>query len=335
MEKNRIAFCGGIPFADGTDAEISLPEDFLLIRYGKNEFTKEGKTGSFEFGEADADLVIRDFASRGRDMVIDYEHQSLTGDKAPAAGWIDSLTKCAEGLMAHVKYWTDEAARFLAAGEYRYFSPTLYFSRSGKNVSAVHSVALTNHPALHNIPALAADDLAAEEGEAGTEETAPKSSLLTGLLQLMDLPEADLSEADAEEAVRAGIARLTDLKKSVDAFLTGNGFADFSDVIEQKKRLENEAAVLKSAELVAQAFRDGKLTEAERAWAEQFAASDPQAFSSWCIGAPRRIPDNQDLEERSRDREGTGPTEEELRIYRMLGVEPDNNKNSKNKCKEN
>ena len=333
MEKNRIAFCGGTPFADNeTGAMQNLPCEFLLLRYGKNDYSKENRTGCFEFSEADADLVIRDFAARGRDLVIDYEHQSLTGGKAPAAGWIDRLAKCADGLLAHVKYWTDEAARLLVSGEYRYFSPTLYFSRSGKNVSAVHSVALTNHPALHNIPALAADDLAADEGEAGAEQTdVSGDALLSGLLQMMDLPEPDGSAEDAAEAVRAGIARLTDLERSVMAFLTESGCAGLAEAAEQKKRLEDEIAALKSAHLVAQAFHDGKLTEAERSWAEHFAAADPDAFRSWCAGAPRRIPDNRDLEERRRDREADGPTENERRIFRMLGIEPGSKHNNNNK----
>jgi len=333
MEKNRIAFCGGTPFADNeTGAMQNLPCEFLLLRYGKNDYSKENRSGSFEFSEADADLVIRDFAARGRDLVIDYEHQSLTGGKAPAAGWIDRLAKCADGLLAHVKYWTDEAVRLLGSGEYRYFSPTLYFSRSGKNVSAVHSVALTNHPALHNIPALAADDLAADEGEAGAERTDVSGDVLSGLLQMMDLPECGGSAENAAEAVRAGIARLTDLERSVMAFLSENGCAGLAEAAEQKKRLEDEVAALKSANLVAQAFRDGKLTEAERPWAEHFASADPDAFSAWCVGAPRRIPDNRDLEERRRDREGNGPTESERRIFRMLGVDP---RTSKHNNKEN
>ena len=94
----------------------------LLIRYGKTAFTKGGIRGEFDFREEDADGVIREFASRGRDLVIDFEHQSLSGGKAPAAGWIGELYKNAEGLCAKVKYWTREAEKFLLNGEYRYFS---------------------------------------------------------------------------------------------------------------------------------------------------------------------------------------------------------------------
>ena len=130
MKLSRLAFFDGTsPVAD-TNLR-TLPESMLLIRYGKTAFTKGGIRGEFDFREEDADGVIREFASRGRDLVIDFEHQSLSGGKAPAAGWIGELYKNAEGLCAKVKYWTREAEKFLLNGEYRYFSPTLFFSRSG------------------------------------------------------------------------------------------------------------------------------------------------------------------------------------------------------------
>ena len=87
MKLSRLAFFDGTsPVAD-TNLR-TLPESMLLIRYGKTAFTKGGIRGEFDFREEDADGVIREFASRGRDLVIDFEHQSLSGGKAPAAGWI-------------------------------------------------------------------------------------------------------------------------------------------------------------------------------------------------------------------------------------------------------
>ena len=78
MKNSRIAF-----FEGGTVAgpERTLPEQFLLIRFGRNLYTKNGERGEFEFTPEDADKVIDDFTARGRDLVIDYEHQSLSGEK--------------------------------------------------------------------------------------------------------------------------------------------------------------------------------------------------------------------------------------------------------------
>ena len=140
------------------DNERTPPETFLLLKFGGNVYTKDGKEGGFDFDDASADAMIAEFNSRSRDLVIDFEHSTLTGGEAPAAGWIDRLEKSSEGLCAHVKYWTDKAKEYLTKGEYRYFSPTLLFGRGGKTPGALHSVALTNHPALHGVDALVAND---------------------------------------------------------------------------------------------------------------------------------------------------------------------------------
>lgn len=138
--------------------ERTAPKAIELVRFGVNHFTRDGKPGEFDFTPGDADKIIREFSERKRDVVIDYEHQSLSGGEAPAAGWIDRLEKTATGLNAHVKYWTDKALDHLKNGAYRYSSPTLLFS-ADNNVTALHSVALTNHPALHGMKALVANDL--------------------------------------------------------------------------------------------------------------------------------------------------------------------------------
>lgn len=64
------------------------------------------------------------------------------------------------------------------------------------------------------------------------------------------------------------------------------------------------------------------MTEAEKPWAEAFAASDPEAFRAWCLGAPRRIPDNRDVTERQ-GADGTTKTVSatESKILRLLGLD--------------
>lgn len=232
METQRIAFCADTPVPDHSAS--TPPCGFLLIRYGKNRYTKGGGEGEFEFGEAEANRVLNDFAARGRDLVIDYEHQSLGGGKAPAAGWIDKLEKTAAGLTAHVKYWTEEATAYLKNGEYRYFSPALYFSRSGKNVSAIHSVALTNHPALHSIPALAADDAADDERPARSEAESLSAEIpgetLEKLLKLMDLSPEKGEEAGQKlhDLIERVSLQKEQLVKLSD-FLAAHGFSDLND----------------------------------------------------------------------------------------------------------
>ncbi len=257
MEGKNVVSGGTAPL------ERSLPEEFLLLSYGENMYTKGGGTGAFSFDETAADNVIREFASRGRDLVIDYEHQSTGDGKAPAAGWIEALSKKTDGLYAKVKYWTEEAAQYLKNGEYRYFSPVLFFEDGA--VSAIHSVALTNHPALHRIPALAASDLLP--------------------LALRDCPETE---------------QVSYLKKRLAL----------------AEKLEAELTERNALDLVAAAFHDGKLAEADREWAVSFAQNQPEAFRSWCSSAPVKIPDNRNIAEKEKSQ----PAPEENRIFRMLGL---------------
>lgn len=135
----------------------TAPEEILLVRMGEIFYTKENKEGSFTLDLASAKAILEEFESRGRDLVIDYEHQTLSGEKAPAAGWIQSLELRSDGVWGKIRYWSEEAKSYLEKGEYRYFSPTILFK--GGKAASIHSVALTNHPALHNIDALVANDL--------------------------------------------------------------------------------------------------------------------------------------------------------------------------------
>ena len=182
----------------------TAPERIPLIPYGRNSYTRDGKSGEFNFTERDADAIIAEFTERARDLVIDYEHQTLAGSEAPAAGWINELVKTPDGLEAGVKYWTDHAKARLESGEYRYFSPVLIFG-SGGGPSALHSVALTNHPALHGVPALVANDFKPAAGMNPVAQTRKDSSMNQTEQALRKLlGESTLALSDDTDAVVAG-----------------------------------------------------------------------------------------------------------------------------------
>ena len=189
----------------------NVPQTFLLLKFGANIYTKDGKKGSFRFDDASAEALIAEFDSRSRDLVIDFEHSTLSGNEAPAAGWIDRLEKNAEGLCAHVKYWTDKAKEYLTKGDYRYFSPTLLFDRGGKSPAALHSVALTNHPALHGVDALVANDINPPDLSGQTrKDSAMNQELKDALRKLLGESALALHDADDEKALGARISALAD-----------------------------------------------------------------------------------------------------------------------------
>ncbi len=137
--------------------------EWLLIPFGAIEVEHPVSGGSFEFTRRHADSAKRWFDGLGRKLAIDYEHQSFehlntrADGLRPAAGWIGRLEVRDDGLWAVDVTWTDRAKTLLAAGEYRYFSPVIYWADEDHgDVAALGPVALTNDPAMHDVTPLAA-----------------------------------------------------------------------------------------------------------------------------------------------------------------------------------
>ena len=103
--------------------------------------------------------MAKNFSAVGHDLVIDYEHQTLSGDVAPAAGWIKQLVdKGQNGLWAVVE-WTERALNYLRNKEYRFLSPTFTLDGvdtvTGDRVGALLvNAALTNNPFFTELPAI-------------------------------------------------------------------------------------------------------------------------------------------------------------------------------------
>lgn len=141
-------------------------------------------------------LIKAEFDRRGNDMVIDYEHQTLEGVQAPAAGWIKDLEyKKGVGVIARVE-WTAKAAQYLQDREYRYFSPVFYHRKNDNRVCRLDNVALTNAPRTNNIPPIVA------KSTLNNEEQDTTMDLLNKLIELLGL-EADAAEADVLAAISA------------------------------------------------------------------------------------------------------------------------------------
>lgn len=136
-----------------------VPGRILVVPWGDVKST----AGSFVVDEQSAAATIAAFREHGTDLPIDYEHQTLGGayssptGLAPAAGWVKKLVivspeeaaqaNTAPGLWAEVE-WTADAAEKLAARHYRYLSPVALIRREDRRVVALHSIALTNKPAI-------------------------------------------------------------------------------------------------------------------------------------------------------------------------------------------
>ncbi|MBW7907192.1 MAG: phage protease [Phycisphaerae bacterium] len=156
---------------------MSAPREFRLLTFGRQPLHDDRpELEAWTFDRAAGERVLA--AQAGRPLVIDYEHQSLreyarADGLAPAAGWIGRLELRDDGLWATDVSWTQRAETLLAADEYRYFSPVLYWSDVvGGTLEALGPVALTNDPALR-VPSLTAARRGEPDGTTTVSYAAP------------------------------------------------------------------------------------------------------------------------------------------------------------------
>jgi hypothetical protein len=150
-----------IGFDDGTPtSKRAVPKNFVLLKYGLNDYTIDGEDGVFNLEPLDAKAIVAEFNKRGKHLVIDYDHGTIKKDAAvrgdaPASGWIKRMMLTPVGIEVETS-WTDKARDYLGNGEYRYHSSVIQFDKKTKRPKAIQSVALTNHPAVHGSEALVA-----------------------------------------------------------------------------------------------------------------------------------------------------------------------------------
>lgn len=239
----EVAALAAAPLAAGP-----IPETVLIVPWGE----VESANGRFTVDEESGKLVVEAFEAHGCDLPIDYEHQTLGGPytsptgQAPAAGWVQRLEVVpAQGIVAAVK-WTEPAARQLRARQYRYLSPVAVVRKSDRKLVALHSVALTNKPAIVGMEAIVGRE----------EEPADDGTAFDVLRRRLSL-QADCPE---EEVLVAATRRLT--------------------------MLEEESQQRRADERVASAMTAGKLTAAQREWAQQLCLRDETLFDEWLRTAP-------------------------------------------------
>ncbi len=134
--------------------EVStIPEWIRVLPLGRVELV-DGRE-PFEVDWEALTAMVLAFQDRRVDLVVDYEHQSLQGDRAPAAGWIKALEARDDGLWARVE-WTAQAEDYLRHREYRYFSPVLRLDQETRKPTELLHVGLTNVPAIKGLPPLVA-----------------------------------------------------------------------------------------------------------------------------------------------------------------------------------
>jgi phage I-like protein len=225
----------------------------------------DSSAGTFVVDAESAALAVETFERHGTDLPIDYEHQSLGGKwaspsgQAPAAGWIKSLeVEAGTGIFANVE-WTEPARQQIASRQYRYLSPVAMVRKTDRRLMALHSVGLTNKPAIAGIAPIVNTATTEIETKPGFQEGGMQQQIekLRTVLQL------DGQHESEQVLVAAG---------------------------ERIEQLQHELARRQAEELVGRSMAAGKLTEAQRDWAIELALSDREAYERWEATAPVVVP---------------------------------------------
>ena len=275
------------------------PDEIKILPLG----TVHSQKGDFVVDDESFDLINRHFENRGLDLVIDYEHQTLKDVQAPAGGWIKKLVKTKDAIAAQVE-WTAKAKQYLENKEYKYLSPVVICRKSDGKAVALHSVALTNTPAIDGMFALVNSiDISSPDGAEGGN-----SMELKKIVALLGLP-ADVTEADVEKTIQElkkqekteevvankTIMDLLELKgdaKTEDVaakIMELKGTADKTKdemILELKRRMDERDA----EELVTMALKQGKISAAQKAWAKEYALKDAEGFQAFVAKAPAVVP---------------------------------------------
>jgi len=293
--------------SDGTDTP---PAWIRVAPYGH---WVHPRSGPFEMTPESAQQMVANALHMGIDTVVDFEHQTLRGVKAPAAGWIKELQARDDGLWAQVD-WTDEARDLIQAKQYRYYSPVFDFDgqdpKSGKRIGAVlHSIGLTNTPLL-------ADDIQPLAAKASSTDTGETDMELKELVKLLGLPEdateevvaakvdeleaiidlklatkgvlglLNLPEDATEEDVAAKIVALKAEPEGDDGDDGGEQQSEVDDLQKKVAELEGRESLREAETLVGEAIAAKRIMPSQREWAISYAQRDPADFATFVASQP-------------------------------------------------
>ncbi|WP_169753480.1 phage protease [Campylobacter mucosalis] len=226
--------------------------------------------GAFKITPLDIKKMIENFNDRKIDLVIDYEHQSLYGKEAPAAGWITQLftMKDDNELWGKVR-WTDKAVEYIKNDEYRYLSPVFNFdardNKSGANIGVrLESVGLTNTPFLDELGEVRVNSIKEMSMDKDPKINTDESHLQENIQELTSQNEKlkdELALSKVEAAIIANKIAPSQKEWALKYAKSDlNGFNEFilsvipplvtqptNDMFANKANLENEIDVVKLA----------------------------------------------------------------------------------------
>ena len=306
------------------------PEVISVLPFGHVVSQK----GEFDVDEESLAAMKEQIAQRGVDLVVDYEHQTLTGERAPAAGWVKELFAEDGHIKARVE-WTIPAKQYLENKEYRY-----------------HSLALTNTPAIAGMTPIV-NSSTFQGGETnmnelikkiaaalGLGEDADEEQILTALSACVEenkalkeaaeggkapgkKPGEDGKPEDQDDGIVANksVCELLGLKAGAStADVAASIMALKGGVDGRVKALEEKLADRDAEEAVELALKSGKITPAQRGWAKGYALKSPDGFKEFLEKAPQAVPMSEIAGGDALALKGNKPDEATMLVCKQLGV---------------
>lgn len=312
------------------------PEVISVLPFGHVVSQK----GEFDVDEESLAAMKEQIAQRGVDLVVDYENQTLTGERAPAAGWVKELFAEDGHIKARVE-WTIPAKQYLENKEYRYLSPVITVRKSDNKATGLHSLALTNTPAIAGMTPIV-NSSTFQGGETNMNELIKKIAAALGLgedadeEQILTALSACVEENKAlKEAAEGGKPEDQDdgivANKSVCELLGLKAGASTADVAAsimalkggvdgRVKALEEKLADRDAEEAVELALKSGKITPAQRGWAKGYALKSPDGFKEFLEKAPQAVPMSEIAGGDALALKGDKPDEATMLVCKQLGV---------------
>jgi phage I-like protein len=335
MQLNRGSHLVELVLADVAGGK-KAPPLVVLVPRGKVKSTR----GDFLCDDQAIQACIDAFKAEGVDLVIDYEHQTLGGDwaapdgKAPAAGWIKEVMAHADGLVGRV-FWNARAAALIESLEYRYLSPVTLVRAGDGRVVRIHSVGMTNNPAIVDMPALVNKDQPFNEEEKlmkarlvqmlALKDSATDDEVLGAVQRALD----GSKTAERLGALRGDLVQVLALKDDVDdaglkAKVVGLANAGSTVPVAEYKALKDRLDARDADDLVAKGVTEGKITPAFKDRFRTLALSDRACAEAFLKDAPVVVPQGTQAVGTATQRTGEGGlTAEELKVCKDLGLKPE------------
>lgn len=285
----------------GAAMEISLgqdntpPEWVRLIPAGT--FTLNDGRGTFHNPTPDQVITATKAWLGGREASGDFDHATeyveKTGGKAVAAAWIKDWRIQAGAIDARVE-WTKTATAHLADKDYRYLSPVFDASRDGNRVLRVRRFALTNNPAINELPAIAASQSQTMENDLdkfltliasalGLSSELTEASVIAAAASMRSRLDTVVSaaalKADATaETIVASLRDKPDAAKWIAASEHQRVTAELVTVAAARDELQKKRSTDEVETVLAAAIKEGKVTPGGKAyWTEACASAGSAA----------------------------------------------------------